>query len=72
MWVLYHLAGPQSVLAELRLCLGPDGLVVVCAPSRYNDRERPTLQAPIAPCESGARIDKGPTPGVAAHKFLGT
>jgi SAM-dependent methyltransferase len=39
LWVLYHFESPVAVLAELRRCLRPGGVVVVCAPSRYNDPE---------------------------------
>lgn len=43
MWVLYHFASPEAALAELRRCLRPGGVVVVCAPSRYNDPELSTV-----------------------------
>jgi SAM-dependent methyltransferase len=36
---LYHLAVPTLALNEMRRCLRPGGVAVVCAPSRYNGPE---------------------------------
>jgi SAM-dependent methyltransferase len=39
LWMMYHLANPGACLRAVETVLRPGGILVTCAPSRYNDPE---------------------------------